>query len=133
MTPPVYLMNFSSCILTYTHNYLKWYTNLCTIFINKIAAKYEIKKFNENNFSLWKMKMRAILRKNNCLTAIKEMSMEITDDDMWNEMDSNAIADLHLTLADGVLSSVEEKKQRRKYKILLQNCTRLSHNTTKSS
>ena len=36
--------------------------------------------------------------------------MEITDDDKWNEIDGNAIADLHLALADGVLSSVEEKK-----------------------
>ena len=35
--------------------------------------------------------------------------MEITNDDKWNEMDDNTIADLHLSLADGVLSSVEEK------------------------
>ena len=55
------------------------------------------------------MKMRAILRKNNCLAAIRERPMEIIDDDKWNEMDGNDIADLHLALADGVLSSVEEK------------------------
>ena len=75
-----------------------------------MVAKYEIEKFNKNNFLLWKMKMMVILRKNNCLAAIGEKSTEITDDDKWNEMDSNVIADLHLTLADGVLSSVEEKK-----------------------
>ncbi|KAH9647728.1 hypothetical protein KPL70_025300 [Citrus sinensis] len=34
--------------------------------------------------------------------------MEITDD-KWNEVDGNAISDLHLALADGVLSSVAEK------------------------
>ena len=34
--------------------------------------------------------------------------MEITDDKK-NEIDSNAISDLHLVLADGVLSSVAEK------------------------
>ncbi|KAH9651791.1 hypothetical protein KPL70_026888 [Citrus sinensis] len=34
--------------------------------------------------------------------------MEITDD-KWNEIDGNAISDLHLALADGVLSSVAEK------------------------
>ncbi|KAH9779098.1 Integrase catalytic domain-containing protein [Citrus sinensis] len=34
--------------------------------------------------------------------------MEITDD-MWNEIDGNAISDLHLALADGVLSNVAEK------------------------
>ncbi|KAH9745518.1 hypothetical protein KPL70_004102 [Citrus sinensis] len=54
------------------------------------------------------MKMKAVLRKNNCLAAIGERLMEITDD-KWNEIDGNAISDLHLTLADGVLSSVAEK------------------------
>jgi len=96
------------CILTHTHNYSRWYTNLCAVFINKMAAKYEIEKFNGNNFSLWKMKMKAVLRKNNCLAAIGERPMEITDD-KWNEIDGNAISDLHLALADGVLSSVAEK------------------------
>ncbi|KAH9784261.1 hypothetical protein KPL71_009581 [Citrus sinensis] len=50
------------------------------------------------------MKMKAVLRKNNCLAAIGERPMEITDD-KWNEIDGNAISDLHLALADGVLSS----------------------------
>ncbi|KAH9669265.1 hypothetical protein KPL70_021724 [Citrus sinensis] len=78
------------------------------VFINKMTAKYEIEKFNGNNFSLWKMKMKAVLRKNNCLTAIGERLMEITDD-KWNEVDGNAIFDLHLAFTDGVLSSVAEK------------------------
>ncbi|KAH9682249.1 hypothetical protein KPL71_027276 [Citrus sinensis] len=91
-----------------THNYSRWYTSLCAVFINKMAAKYEIEKFNGNNFSLWKMKMKAVLRKNNCLAAIGERPMEITDD-KWNEIDGDPITDLHLTLADGVLSSVAEK------------------------
>ncbi|KAH9659037.1 Integrase catalytic domain-containing protein [Citrus sinensis] len=54
------------------------------------------------------MKMKAVLRKNNCLAAIGERPMEIIDD-KWNEVDGNAISDLHLALADGVLSSVAEK------------------------
>ena len=73
-----------------------------------MAAKYEIEKFNGNNFSLCKMKMKAVLRKNNCLVAIGERSMKIIDD-KWNEIDGNAISDLHLALADGVLSSVAKK------------------------
>ncbi|KAH9681067.1 Integrase catalytic domain-containing protein [Citrus sinensis] len=52
--------------------------------------------------------MKAVLRKNNCLATIGERPMEITDD-KWNEIDGNAISDLHLALADGVLSSVAEK------------------------
>ena len=75
-----------------------------------MALEYEIEKFIMNNFLLWKMKMQAIFRKNNCLAAMRERPTEIIDDDKWNEMDGNAITDLHLTLADGVLSNVAEKK-----------------------
>ncbi|GKA47032.1 gag-pol polyprotein [Tanacetum coccineum] len=75
-----------------------------------MAAKSEIKKFNGNNFSLWKLKMKAIFRKDKCLAAISERSAEVTDDSKWDVMDGNAIANLHLALADGVLSSIEEKK-----------------------
>ncbi|GJY88405.1 gag-pol polyprotein [Tanacetum coccineum] len=35
---------------------------------------------------------------------------EVTDDSKWDEMDKNAIANLHLALADGILSSIEELK-----------------------
>ncbi|GJV97566.1 hypothetical protein Tco_1549143 [Tanacetum coccineum] len=35
---------------------------------------------------------------------------EVTDDSKWAEMDGSAIANLHLALEDGVLSSIEEKK-----------------------
>ena len=75
-----------------------------------MATKYEIEKFKGNNFSLWKMRIKAVLRKDNCLATIGERPNEITDNGKWNEMDGNAIANLHLALADGVLSSVAEKK-----------------------
>lgn len=75
-----------------------------------MAGKFEIEKFNGSNFTLWKMKMQAILRKDNCLAAIGDRPKEITDDGKWNDMDGNAIANLHLALADGVLSSIAEKK-----------------------
>ncbi|GJY92265.1 gag-pol polyprotein [Tanacetum coccineum] len=54
--------------------------------------------------------MKIILRKNKCLAAINEMPTKVTDDSKWDEMDGNAIANLHLALADGVLSSIYEKK-----------------------
>lgn len=44
-----------------------------------MTVKYKIEKFNGNNFSSWKMKMKTILKKNNCLTAIGEMPRDITD------------------------------------------------------
>ena len=74
-----------------------------------MTVKYEIEKFSENNFSLWKMKMKVVLRKTNCLAAIRERPTNITDD-KWNEMDGNVIAYLHLALADEMLSSMAEKK-----------------------
>ena len=64
-----------------------------------MTAKYEIEKFNGSNFSPCKMKMRAILRKNMCLEAIGERPKEITD----------VVADLHLAISDGILSSMNEK------------------------
>lgn len=79
------------------------------VFINKMAANFEIEKFNESNSSLWKMKMQTILRKNNCLETIRERLIQITNN-MWNEIDGNAITDLHLALADRVLSSVVKEK-----------------------
>nr|GEW85307.1 retrovirus-related Pol polyprotein from transposon TNT 1-94 [Tanacetum cinerariifolium] len=66
-----------------------------------MATKYEIKKFNGNNFSLWKLKMKAILQKDKCLAAIGKRPAEVTDDSKWGEMDGNAIENLHLALADG--------------------------------
>ena len=55
------------------------------------------------------MKIKEILRKDNCLAAIEDRA-EGRSDEKWNEMDSNAVANLHLALADSVLSSVAEKK-----------------------
>ena len=75
-----------------------------------MAAKFKIEKFDGSNFSLWKLKIKAILRKDNCLAAIGARPDDITDDKKWNEMDENTIANLNLTLADRVISSIEEKK-----------------------
>ncbi|GKC00345.1 gag-pol polyprotein [Tanacetum coccineum] len=61
-----------------------------------MAAKFKIEKFNGNNFSLWKLKMKAILTKDKCLAAIGERSAEVTDNNKWDEMDGNTIANMHL-------------------------------------
>ena len=52
--------------------------------------------------------MKAILRNDNCLEAIKEKPEGITDK-KWKEIDNNAISNLHLALADVVLSNIAEK------------------------
>jgi hypothetical protein len=74
-----------------------------------MATKFKIEKFNGSNFSLWKLKIRAVLRKDNCLDAIDGRPADITDQ-KWKEMDDNAVANLHLAMADSVLSSIAEKK-----------------------
>nr|GEU66026.1 Gag-Pol polyprotein [Tanacetum cinerariifolium] len=43
-------------------------------------------------------------------SAIGERPAEVTDDSKWDEMDENAIINLHLALVDGVLSSIKKKK-----------------------
>ena len=83
-----------------------------------MVTKYDIEKFNGNNFLLWKMRIKAVLRKYNCLVAIGDRPDEIVDDEKWKEMNGYAITNLHLALVDGVLSSVAEKKQQKKYEIL---------------
>ena len=62
------------------------------------------------------MKIKAVLRKNNCLAVIDKRPKGITDA-KWEETDGNAIANLHLALADEVLSSIAEKSQQRKFGI----------------
>lgn len=44
--------------------------------------------------------MKNVVKKNNCLVATEEKHTKIIDDARWNEIDKNAIADLHLALAD---------------------------------
>ncbi|GJZ24303.1 gag-pol polyprotein [Tanacetum coccineum] len=53
--------------------------------------------------------MKAILTKDKCLAAIGERPTEVTDDSKWDEMDENAIENLHLALADGARSLHNKK------------------------
>lgn len=56
------------------------------------------------------MEMGAILKKNTCFEVITERVAKITND-MWNEIESNAIVDLYLAIVDRVLSSMTETKR----------------------
>ena len=98
-----------------------------------MVAKYEIEKFKGRNFSLWKLKMKAILRKDNCLAAISGRLEEFTNDNKWNEMDENIVADLHLALADEISSSVQEKKLQKRFGTSSLDSTRPSQSTIKFS
>ncbi|KAH1130821.1 hypothetical protein J1N35_002199 [Gossypium stocksii] len=75
-----------------------------------MTTQFEIERFNRSNFSLWKLKIKDISRKDNCLVATSDRLINFTDDNKWSKMDGNDITYLHLTLADDVLSSIEEMK-----------------------
>ncbi|GAA0166566.1 hypothetical protein LIER_21692 [Lithospermum erythrorhizon] len=74
-----------------------------------MMAKFEIEKFNGKNFSLWKLKIKAVLRKDNCFAAIGEKAVDITNE-QWNKIDENAIVNIHLALTDEILTNIEEKR-----------------------
>jgi hypothetical protein len=44
-----------------------------------MTVKYEIERFKGSNFSVWKMRIKTILRKDNCLAAIGDRPAKITD------------------------------------------------------
>lgn len=77
-----------------------------------MVAKFEIEKFNGTKLPLWKLKMKAIWRKDNSLPVTDGRPADITDE-MWKEMDGNVIVNLHLTMVDSVLSSIVEKKTKK--------------------
>lgn len=72
-------------------------------------SKFEIEKLNESNLFLWQLKIKAILRKDNCLYAIEGRPANKTDE-KWKEIDEIAVANLYLTMTDSVLSKVTENK-----------------------
>lgn len=48
--------------------------------IEAMTAKYKNEKFNRSNFSLWKLKKKAILKKDNCLEAISKRPSDVKND-----------------------------------------------------
>nr|GEX98372.1 Gag-Pol polyprotein [Tanacetum cinerariifolium] len=63
--------------------------------------------------------MKVLLKKDKFSAAIGKMPANITDGSKWDEMDINVIVNLYLALADGVSSSIEEKKSTKKIQNIL--------------
>ncbi|KAF1860006.1 hypothetical protein Lal_00027856 [Lupinus albus] len=55
-----------------------------------MKTKYELEKFNGSNIPPWKLKIKTILRKDNCLAATEGGPTKVTDN-KWKEMDDNGI------------------------------------------
>jgi hypothetical protein len=67
------------------------------------TAKFEIEKFDgQNNFSLWRLKMRALLRQQG-LTKILDDEVPSTSTEEMKEFDEKAHSTILLSLSDGVL------------------------------
>ena len=75
--------------------------------VKQMTVKFEIEKFNGSNFRLWKMKMKANLRKKSCLEAIGERPKNV-EDKKWEQMDGDTITSLHLAVVDNILSNILE-------------------------
>ena len=73
------------------------------------------------------------MRKDNCLEAMDKRQVEITYDNKWNEMDENAMANIHLALADNVLSASRRRKLHWRFGTISLNCMRPNHFTTRFS
>ncbi|KAK2458378.1 alpha carbonic anhydrase [Trifolium repens] len=74
-----------------------------------MGSKWEIEKFtDDNDFGLWKVKMRALLTHNKCVEALKgvtQMSATLSDAEK-TEMDEKALSSIILCLGDKVLREV---------------------------
>ncbi|KAE8725329.1 hypothetical protein F3Y22_tig00008957pilonHSYRG00078 [Hibiscus syriacus] len=97
-----------------------------------MATKFDIEKFNGRNFSLWKLKMKAILRKDGCLEDISERPVDFADDIKWNEMDGNAMANFHLVLADELTSLSCKIGEQERVELLLQTAVLQEENRRKN-
>ena len=73
--------------------------------VKQMVVKFEIEKFNVSVCRLWKMKMKAILRKENCLEAIGEIP-ENVEDKKWEQMDGDVIVRMYLAVAYNILLSI---------------------------
>ena len=78
-----------------------------------MAAKYEVEKFNgqSSNFSLWRVKMRAMLVQQGLYKALERKSKlpDKYSEDEKEELDMKALSAIQLSLADDVLREVEEE------------------------
>ncbi|KAK2387677.1 alpha carbonic anhydrase [Trifolium repens] len=74
-----------------------------------MGTKWEIEKFTgDNDFGLWKVKMRALLTHNKCVEALKgvtQMSATLSDAEK-TEMDEKALSSIILCLGDKLLREV---------------------------
>ncbi|GKA40681.1 retrovirus-related pol polyprotein from transposon TNT 1-94 [Tanacetum coccineum] len=78
-----------------------------------MATKLEIEKFNGNTFSLLKLNDEGLSFEETCLAPLVKGRPRSTDDINGDEMDESIGKSSYWALADGVLSSIEEKKTAR--------------------
>ncbi|KAL5857444.1 hypothetical protein ACOSQ3_004902 [Xanthoceras sorbifolium] len=94
--------------------YLKNIMKSLHLFLSKLkmlTTKFEVVKFDRKiNFTLWQIRMRAVLVQigvQKALKCDKPVDMEYTD---WEDIDEKARFAIHLSLSDEVLREVISKK-----------------------
>jgi hypothetical protein len=74
------------------------------------TSKFEVEKFDDqNNFSLWRLKMRVLLRQQG-LVKILDGEMSSTSTEEMKEFDEKAHSAILLSLSDGVVRKVADKE-----------------------
>lgn len=76
---------------------------------------YDIGKFDrKTNFTLWKIKMHAVLVQNSLHKALKGEKPFDMEDEIWDEIDEQARSIIHFYLADEILCEVINEKTTKK-------------------
>jgi hypothetical protein len=105
---------FGDLGICFCHN--KLISELGSLFCGMATAKFEVKKFDgHNSFSLWRIKMRALLRQQGLAKVLepKEKRIGITTIDEIverRELEEKAHIIILLSLSDGVLREVVDEE-----------------------
>ena len=103
----------------------QWELNFCSrkFVVKEIVAKFKIENFNKSNFVFWKQKMKAILRKDNCIALPllkkgQQTSQMITNGMRQMEMLLQIFIQ-HLQM--GCCQLQRKRKQQRRFRIISLN------------
>jgi hypothetical protein len=88
-----------------------WYQSLGSLFCGMASAKFEVEKFDgQNSFSLWRIKMRALLRQQGLAKILDGKAPSTSSSEKSAELEEKAHSSILLSLSDGVLREVADEE-----------------------
>ena len=88
-----------------------WYQSLGFLFCGMASAKFEVEKFDgQNSFSLWRIKMRALLRQQGLAKILDGKAPSTSSSEKSAELEEKAHSSILLSLSDGVLREVADEE-----------------------